>query len=169
MEHPEEYGPFCNYKVCPRKPSIAVSEEMLDEAARTYAPADHPVFDMVPVTFDEAAQDAYSVLGSPLVSWGTFWEIYLGMQLALSEAENAAEIFEDARRNEIAEETVRREVLEVLPGRPACGPANIGGAVNTFTALNPTVEENGRQQAEDEISSSGNKDNLPRFIVTARS
>lgn len=55
---------------------IPVSKELLDEMEATYAPRDDPVFQLVPTLFDQRAKHLYSVIGQPVVSSSTMWDIF---------------------------------------------------------------------------------------------
>jgi len=41
-----------------------------------YAPADDPVFELVPETFGQYADTLYKSMGSPVISWQNVWDIY---------------------------------------------------------------------------------------------
>ncbi|EJD33870.1 hypothetical protein AURDEDRAFT_76626 [Auricularia subglabra TFB-10046 SS5] len=68
FERPQDYM-AADYKV-------RVDEDLLDAAQEKYAPADHPVFQLVPPIFDARVQAAYATLGRPAVTVNTLWTIY---------------------------------------------------------------------------------------------
>jgi hypothetical protein len=53
-----------------------VPSELFDEVEAIYAPSDHPVFDLVPPSFEQRAQYLYASLGKPHVSSDSFWNVY---------------------------------------------------------------------------------------------
>jgi hypothetical protein len=55
---------------------LPVQSELFDEVEAIYAPPDHPVFDLVPPSFDQRAQYLYASLGKPQVSSDSFWNMY---------------------------------------------------------------------------------------------
>ncbi|KAF8218486.1 hypothetical protein L208DRAFT_1350965, partial [Tricholoma matsutake] len=58
---------------------IPVPSELLDEVEALYAPQDHPVFELVPHTFHERADNLYAAIGQPAITVETFWDIYLDL------------------------------------------------------------------------------------------
>ncbi|OAX31874.1 hypothetical protein K503DRAFT_809694 [Rhizopogon vinicolor AM-OR11-026] len=55
---------------------LLVPRELFDEVEAIYAPSEHPVFDLVPPTFEQHAQHVYASLGKPQVSSDSFWNVY---------------------------------------------------------------------------------------------
>ncbi|KAH7904511.1 hypothetical protein BJ138DRAFT_1019057 [Hygrophoropsis aurantiaca] len=55
---------------------VVVPPALFDEMEAKYAPPDHPVFELVPQTFRQRAEELYQVIGSPQVSSDTFWDVY---------------------------------------------------------------------------------------------
>ncbi|KAG2130210.1 uncharacterized protein EDB93DRAFT_1332123 [Suillus bovinus] len=55
---------------------IPVPSELFDEVEAIYAPSNHPVFDLVPPSFEQCAQYLYALLGNPQVSLDSFWNVY---------------------------------------------------------------------------------------------
>lgn len=55
---------------------VVVPTELFDEVEQEYAPPEHPVFELVPPTFDRRANILYSQIGQPVVQSDTFWEVY---------------------------------------------------------------------------------------------
>lgn len=49
---------------------------MLAEAEEKWAPADDPIFDLVPPPFQELVDQCYDELGRPVVTFESFWEVY---------------------------------------------------------------------------------------------
>ena len=67
----------------------------------SYAPPDHPVFELVPPAFHEHVSYAYSEIGQPKVNVDTFWEVYLSLRQQLRERhhEQVAEILTSYQQN----------------------------------------------------------------------
>ncbi|KAG1795371.1 uncharacterized protein HD556DRAFT_1213380, partial [Suillus plorans] len=55
---------------------VPVPSALFDEVEAIYAPSDHPVFDLVPPSFEQRAQYLYTSLGNPQVSSDSFWNVY---------------------------------------------------------------------------------------------
>ncbi|KAH7919661.1 hypothetical protein BV22DRAFT_1022606, partial [Leucogyrophana mollusca] len=55
---------------------IHVPDELLDEMEDKWAPAEHPIFQLVPPEFETQAQLLYGAMGAPAVSSDSFWDIY---------------------------------------------------------------------------------------------
>ncbi|KAF8073679.1 hypothetical protein FPV67DRAFT_1410551 [Lyophyllum atratum] len=55
---------------------IPVPMDLVDEVEKIYAPPDHPVFQLTPPEFDFHANQFYSALGRPPVTFDTFWDVY---------------------------------------------------------------------------------------------
>ncbi|KZT50182.1 hypothetical protein CALCODRAFT_444920, partial [Calocera cornea HHB12733] len=157
MEHPEVYGPYHDYKV-------TISKELVDQVARELAPADHPVFELVPDAFRYEASRVYEAIGCPPVNRSTFWRVYTTMLNAFTDLPNANAIQDEAFRNEQREATIGREFMEVLPGRAARGPALMG--------LEADVEEEDpegedvRTGENNRFSPDGNEDDLSVYTLT---
>ncbi|OAX32928.1 hypothetical protein K503DRAFT_860077 [Rhizopogon vinicolor AM-OR11-026] len=54
---------------------LPVPGELFDEVEAIYAPSEHPVFDLVPPTFEQHARHLYASLGKPQVSSDFFWNV----------------------------------------------------------------------------------------------
>ncbi|EJT97560.1 hypothetical protein DACRYDRAFT_40353, partial [Dacryopinax primogenitus] len=67
--HPEWYDNAYSFKV-------VVTPEDLSLAETKYAPASHPVFELVPEHFHVEMDRLYQALGAPEVTMGNFWTIY---------------------------------------------------------------------------------------------
>ena len=50
--------------------------ELFDEVEQEYAPADHPIFELVPPAFGNCANILYNSIGQPVVQSNTFWDVY---------------------------------------------------------------------------------------------
>lgn len=50
--------------------------EAIEEVRRLYAPADHPVFQLVPDTFNDIAMEGYRAIGTPDIQRDNVWDIY---------------------------------------------------------------------------------------------
>ncbi len=62
-----------------------MDDDLLDAAEAKWAPPSHPVFQLVPPTFQELIEEQYRVLGYPAVSYETFWTVYQALRAKLSE------------------------------------------------------------------------------------
>ena len=51
----------------------------------SYAPPNHPVFELVPAAFHDHVSEAYSAIGEPNINMETFWEVYLHLRQQLHE------------------------------------------------------------------------------------
>lgn len=49
---------------------------MLTEAEEIWAPANDPIFELVPPSFQEVVDRCYNDLGCPPVTFDSFWEVY---------------------------------------------------------------------------------------------
>ncbi|THG94061.1 hypothetical protein EW026_g7330 [Hermanssonia centrifuga] len=56
---------------------IPVQEDILQAIEERWAPPDHPVFRLVPPTFQVYIQSLYQEIGQPVVQFETFWDVYL--------------------------------------------------------------------------------------------
>ncbi|KAF8977242.1 hypothetical protein BDQ17DRAFT_1189215, partial [Cyathus striatus] len=68
FENPNEYG-VLDFK-------IPVKLEAIQEAHTLFSPPDHPVFELVPETFSDLAQDIYNQHNSPTITRNNVWDIY---------------------------------------------------------------------------------------------
>lgn len=50
--------------------------DLLDRLEMQYVPADHPVFELTPPIFHEHASAFYEAMGSPPITFDTFWQSY---------------------------------------------------------------------------------------------
>jgi hypothetical protein len=55
---------------------IPVPSELIDRLEAEFAPPDHPVFQLTPPLFHERAYDFYCSIGSPVITFQTFWDTY---------------------------------------------------------------------------------------------
>ena len=55
---------------------ILVSDNLLTEAEEQWAPADDPIFKLVPPAFQEIVAQCYNDLGCPAVTFESFWKVY---------------------------------------------------------------------------------------------
>jgi hypothetical protein len=58
---------------------IHIDPAAIPTVRNLYAPPDHPVFELVPPTFDNLARQFYLAMGQPTVSRTNVWDIYLAM------------------------------------------------------------------------------------------
>ena len=59
---------------------IIVPDDLLAEAEEKWAPADDPIFELVPPCFQEIVDKCYSDLGCPAVTFESFWEVYCDLR-----------------------------------------------------------------------------------------
>ncbi|KAF7798226.1 hypothetical protein EIP86_009443 [Pleurotus ostreatoroseus] len=72
---------------------IPVPESVLAAAEDEWAPADHPVFQLVPPNIEVLFNTIYDRLGRPVVDFMSFWNIYLAMHAqALEELDDLQDI-----------------------------------------------------------------------------
>ncbi|ETW77826.1 hypothetical protein HETIRDRAFT_326132 [Heterobasidion irregulare TC 32-1] len=62
---------------------VSVPNDVFDEIERTWAPPDHNVFKLVPEEFAARVGACYGLMNEPVISSGTFWNIYRQMLAAL--------------------------------------------------------------------------------------
>lgn len=53
---------------------------MLARAEEEWAPADDPIFQLVPPSFQEIVVECYNNLGRPTVTFKSFWEVYCDLR-----------------------------------------------------------------------------------------
>ncbi|EGO29143.1 hypothetical protein SERLADRAFT_405248 [Serpula lacrymans var. lacrymans S7.9] len=68
--------------------SVKVHLPSLDKVRNTYAPPDHPVFELVPPAFAQQASAFISSIGSPIVTQDNAWDVYLNLLAHLTEIQN---------------------------------------------------------------------------------
>jgi len=55
---------------------ITVPDDVLEDAEAEYAPPSDPVFEIVPPAFQVHISSAYTTIGSPTITFDSFWNIY---------------------------------------------------------------------------------------------
>lgn len=110
---------------------------LFDEVEALYAPQDHPVFELVPQTFHERADNLYSAIGQPEITQETFWDVYLELLKRLR-GERDEELANIISSHQELESTPPDEDMPLLPdmepfrlGRPL----NVGKDVNYIGGL----------------------------------
>ncbi|KZO89445.1 hypothetical protein CALVIDRAFT_464988, partial [Calocera viscosa TUFC12733] len=58
---------------------VHVKEEDISYVEKQWAPPDHPVFELVPTTFDLQCNLAYQALGAPAIDKESFWSVFLAL------------------------------------------------------------------------------------------
>ena len=58
---------------------VLIPDSLLDKAEEKWAPADDPIFDLVPPPFQNIADRCYDDLGRPSVTVKSFWTIYCAL------------------------------------------------------------------------------------------
>ncbi|KDR70020.1 hypothetical protein GALMADRAFT_230371 [Galerina marginata CBS 339.88] len=84
---------------------INVQPEAVEHVRNLYAPADDPVFELVPAEFAHHAQVLYESMGKPVVTWKNVWDVYSELLRRFENLEIAIQ--------SIAEWELRREEIEV--------------------------------------------------------
>lgn len=84
---------------------MSVPSDVVDAAETEWAPANDPVFQLVPPAFEQLISTAYQSIGQPVVTFYTFWDVYR----SLHEAVLATDFSEDV---EIEIETEHRMAEE---------------------------------------------------------
>ncbi|KAH9856695.1 hypothetical protein C2E23DRAFT_866064 [Lenzites betulinus] len=56
---------------------IPVPPELFDEVQQQWAPANHPVFELVPPYLEQRLSEIFALLGSPAITSESFWPVYL--------------------------------------------------------------------------------------------
>ena len=64
------------FEWCPNLCQVTVPPDMLDTAEAKWAPADDPVFQLVPLDFEPYVAQCFEDLGKPEVNFKTFWDMY---------------------------------------------------------------------------------------------
>ena len=59
-----------------------------------YAPADDPVFELVPETFGQFADTLYKSMGCPVISWKNVWDIYKELLFQFEHLDEATDCIE---------------------------------------------------------------------------
>jgi len=59
-----------------------------------YAPADDPVFELVPETFGQFADTLYKSMGCPVISWQNVWDVYKELLFRFEHLDEATDCIE---------------------------------------------------------------------------
>ncbi|KAG6908222.1 hypothetical protein DXG01_005694 [Tephrocybe rancida] len=70
--NPENFG-VLDFKAS----TIHVEHQAIDYVRSLYAPPNHPVFELVPLTFGTYATQFYQTLGQPVITRNNVWDVYL--------------------------------------------------------------------------------------------
>ena len=110
---------------------------LLDEVKNLYAPKDHPVFELVPQTFHDRANNLYSAIGRPEITQETFWDIYLELLNRIRDEQDEELTNIISSRREL-ENTTSDEDMPLLPDMQPFRLGqrlNVGGSVNYIGGL----------------------------------
>ena len=93
---------------------VKVEQEALDHVKQLYAPADDPVFELVPPVFAGHAHGLYEAMGHPEVTSKNVWDIYRRILQGLEAIQHASE--EEAQEYTLADCLEQWEVKASLLG-----------------------------------------------------
>ena len=107
------------------------------EVEALYAPQDHPVFELVPPTFHELANNLYSAIGQPEITHATFWDIYLELlkQLRNRQDEEPTDIITTYRELESMQPDEDMALLPNMEPFRLGQPLNVGNDVSYIGGL----------------------------------
>ncbi|KAJ7037131.1 hypothetical protein C8F04DRAFT_1180848 [Mycena alexandri] len=159
---PQQYG-ATDYKVrflgYPRfivdakQTQVVITPELFDELDATWAPSDDPVFQLVPPSFQAEASVLYEHLGSPEVTLGSFWHVYVDLLNALRHFPTADSLHRDM---DAADDNFEDNAVELMAGQADLreGAAVVGNlaanAVWLHRRLLPAEAAQGEAQPEEE-------------------
>ncbi|KZT52387.1 hypothetical protein CALCODRAFT_531300, partial [Calocera cornea HHB12733] len=72
LEHPQRFGA--------RDYRVLVTDSDIDLIEQLYATPSHPVFQLVPPTFDDHIAHNYRAIGAPAITLASFWMVYLRLR-----------------------------------------------------------------------------------------
>ena len=109
---------------------------LLDEVEALYAPLDHAVFQLVPHTFHECADNLYTAIGQPEIMTKTFWDIYLDLleQLHNGHDEELTDILSRHQPSMQPDQVDMDLLLNMAPFHLG-HPINVGVKVNYISGL----------------------------------
>ena len=88
---------------------IPVPAELVDRLEAEFAPCNHPVFQLTPPLFHECAVVFYARIGSPVITFKTFWDTYHQLlQCFLQDSE----IHDEAMSSLISSQHVQAQEVE---------------------------------------------------------
>ncbi|KZO98644.1 hypothetical protein CALVIDRAFT_544800 [Calocera viscosa TUFC12733] len=105
MEYPERWGA--------RNFQVKVTEEDLRYVESTYAPHDHPVFQLVPPSFETRFAEAYAAIGAPPLTKRSFWAVYLALKRHILLGPETEQIMETLASQRALEATMAADHIEV--------------------------------------------------------
>jgi hypothetical protein len=147
---------------------VVVPPELFDEVEQEYAPADHPVFELVPPAFNERAEALYDFIGRPVVQSDTFWDVYRHLLQQFHVEQHALHVAPILMaHNDIIQALALEKEMALLPnlkelrnGADVVGPPQskyIGGMVNNppVTGLRPGLDLEPEEEGIDDDSHGG--------------
>jgi hypothetical protein len=99
------------------KGQIPVPADLIDEVEQRYAPPDHPVFQLVPPTFEERVIVRYNALDRPAVTINSFWNIYHQLLAAFRTQEPDPELDSILSVHDTSCEAIEADGVPLLPGQ----------------------------------------------------
>jgi len=105
-----------------------------------YAPADDPVFELVPETFGQFADALYKSMGSPVISWKNVWDVYKELLFRFEHLDEATDCIEawEIQVNLMDED--EDSGYPLIPGqRDLLGGTDYMGGVNNGCGLGEQV------------------------------
>ena len=115
---------------------IPVSPSLLDELEATYAPPDHPVFQLVPPAFADRAKVFYANMGDPIVTFSNFWAIY---ERLLQDFKDHCNLDQDIQLVLTAHDERVRNVHEEDPGQILPGLKELRNVADAVGQLGDTT------------------------------
>ena len=126
--------------------------ELIDRLEAEFSPPDHPVFQLTPPLFHERASTFYSSIGSPVITFRTFWDTYRQLlycfcqHLETDHDEAMASLISSqrARTQEVEQDLIPliEGLKELRQGDQVVGPSNHGGDGSDYASFtDDSVEE----------------------------
>lgn len=126
--------------------------ELIDRLEAEFSPPDHPVFQLTPPLFHERASTFYSSIGSPVITFRTFWDTYRQLlycfrqHLETDHDEAMASLISSqrARTQEVEQDLIPliEGLKELRQGDQVVGPSNYGGDGSDYASFtDDSVEE----------------------------
>jgi hypothetical protein len=99
---------------------VTVDPSIFDTVEAKYAPADHPVFKLVPEHFCELACQFYEKIGSPIVNEKSAWKTYSDLLLCFHALRDDALLSAEVAKVEAMPPVGQNpdDLMELLPGVP---------------------------------------------------
>jgi hypothetical protein len=95
-----------------------VPEDLVDEAECRWAPTDDPIFSLLPPNLQQHVSEVYVQIGSPDVSFNSFWNVYLHLQDAVDSSPLSHDIALELRSQEFVHEGGENQGLLLIELQP---------------------------------------------------